>query len=407
MTVGIRRVAMVSMHTSPAAAPGVADAGGMNVAVSALAAELARLGVEVDLITRASDGQRVVELGERISLHELGPGGALTKAQLAAVADEFGEAVAALARRREYDVIHAHYWLSGLAVLPVALELDVPFVQSFHTLAAMKNRALPVGDRPEPGARARTESYLAGQAAAVIAGSTAEVDCLIDHVGAPAENLWVIPPGVDTGLFSPERARDATAFRKRHGIPLGRPIVALVGRVQPLKGQELAVRAVGAMRSFDGQDPVLVIAGEPTPGERAYLTFLRGVAHELGIDDSVHFVGALDRDELAVLLASAALCVMPSHSETFGLVALEAAASGTPVVASRSSGLSESVADGRSGVLVDGRDPVDWARVIQRLLSDPAVLATLSARARGHAEQFSWAGSSRSLLAVYGGLGHS
>ncbi len=395
---------MVSMHTSPVAAPGIADAGGLNVVITALAVELARRGVEVDLITRASGEPAVREVALGVNLHEIGPAGHRAKGELPALADAFGEGIADLARRRGYDVIHAHYWLSGLAALPVALELDVPLVQSFHTLAAMKNARLAPGDRPEPVGRSRTETYLAGQATAVIAGSTAEVTSLIDQVGAPAERLWVIPPGVDTTLFTPARAASAATARRRLGVPEGRPIVVMVGRVQPLKGQELAVRAVAALQAASAHPPVLVVAGEPTPGEQGYLARLRALAVELGVADSVRFVGALGREQLADALAAASVCLMPSHSETFGLVALESAASGTPVLGSGTTGLAESIAHGRSGILLDSRDPIDWARALSRLLEDPVRLGALSQSARRHAEQYSWASTGTALLAVYASL---
>lgn len=395
---------MVSMHTSPVASPGVSDAGGLNVMVVAIARELARRGVEVDLITRGEHRSHEYEIAHGIRLHELGPSGPLRKEDLPAVADEFGEELAALARTRKYDLIHAHYWLSGLAALPVALELGVPLVQSFHTLAAMKNRRLASGDNPEPIGRTRTESYLSGQATAVIAGSTAEVQALIDDVRAPVEKLWVIPPGVDTELFTPERAAGAATVRRSLGIEPGRPIIAMVGRVQPLKGQELAVRALAAIESTADRTPVLVIVGEPTPGERGYLARLRALAQELGVEQSVRFVGALDRERLADLLAAASVCLMPSHSETFGLVALEAAASGTPVIGADSTGLVESIAHDRSGLLIRGREPVDWARALGAVLADESRLAALSRTAREHAERFSWVGTGSALLAVYTSL---
>jgi len=396
---------MISMHTSPAAAPGTADAGGMNVAVLAIARELARRGVEVDLLTRATAAPAVSILEPGLTLHELaaGPAGVVAKGDLSAVSDEFGEAVAMIAGResRPYDVVHAHYWLSGLAVLPVAIELGIPFVQSFHTLGAMKHRSMPAGQLTEPERRVRSESFLALQADAVIASSTAEVDDLIEQVGAQPDKVWIIPPGVDTRLFAPQP--DAgDAVRLALGIESGRPLLAVVGRVQPLKGQELAVRALAAMRT---PRPVLVIAGEPTPGEEDYLQSLYQLATESGVAADVRFVGALEREAVAALLAAASVTLVPSHSETFGLVALESAACGTPAVAQRVSGLVESVADGESGVLVDSRDPAEWARAVSLLLDDPLLYDELSLSARLFAEGFTWATSVSILLDVYRSLG--
>ena len=396
---------MVSMHTSPAANPGTADAGGMNVAILGLARQLAAFGIEVDLLTRSNGRASISEVAPGVTLHELEAGdpGVVAKEQLSTVADEFGEAVARLAGResRGYDIVHAHYWLSGIAALPVAIELGIPFVQSFHTLGQMKYRSTPKNlVLTEPERRVRSETFLAMQADAVIASSTSEVDSLIEQVGAQTEKVWIMPPGVDTGLFRPE-SDAGDAVRLALGVESGRPLLAVVGRVQELKGQRLAVRALAALPT---PRPLLVIAGEPTPGSEHYMTALRDLAGELGVEGDVRFVGALSREAVAELFAAATITLVPSHSETFGLVALESAASGTPVVAQRVAGLVESVADGESGVLVDSRDPAEWARVISILLDDPIYYEELSLSARQFAEGFSWAASTSILLDVYEGL---
>ncbi|MBF0671468.1 MAG: glycosyltransferase [Salinibacterium sp.] len=407
MTGTVGRVALVAMHTPPAQQAGTGDSGGLNVSLLATAHELAKRGVEVELLTRASGAPSVTIVEPGVSIHALpaGPPASVDKSRLPALTDEFGESVARLAGRTapRYDVIHAHYWLSGIATLPVSLELGVPFVQSFHTLAAMKNRHLAAGQEPEPELRLRSEGYLAGQASAVVAGSVAEVGCLIDDLHAPAERVWVIPPGVDVSLFTPDRAA-AGRVRREYSIEEGRPVLAVVGRVQPLKDQELAVRTLAALRRRRGWTPVLFIAGEATPGDEPYLESLRALASRLGVEDDVRFVGALDRQPLANLLAVATLTLVPSHSETFGLVALESAASGTPVVGYRSTGLMESIAEGESGVLLDSRDPEDWAAAVGSLLDDQAAREQLARRAREHALGFTWGTNATALLALYAGL---
>lgn len=397
------------MHTSPAALPGSGDSGGMNVSLLATATQLALRGVEVDLITRATGDAAITELAEGVVLHELPAGarGVIPKERLGEVADEFGEAVARLTGRSaaRYDVIHAHYWLSGLATLPVALELGLPFVQSFHTLAAMKNAALAPGQIPEPERRLRTEMYLANQAGAVIAGSSAEAASLIDAVRAPADRVWVIPPGADIDLFTPTRADASNArVRRELGIHQGRPIIAVVGRVQPLKDQALAIRMLAELHLLRGTSAVLVIAGEATPGDDGYAASLRSKAAELGVLADVRFAGALSREKLADLLAIAAVTLVPSHSETFGLVALESAASGTPVIAFRAGGLVESVSAGVSGLLVDSRDPREWAQATGSLLDDGASLERFSESARHFAEGFTWAAAATALIGVYASL---
>jgi D-inositol-3-phosphate glycosyltransferase len=397
---------MVSMHSSPVAPPGTGDSGGMNVSLVSTAIELAERGVEVELLTRAVAGARVTEIVDGVTLHELeaGPSGRIPKARLSEVADEFGEAVALLSGRTSprYDLIHAHYWLSGIAALPVAIELGLPFVQSFHTLGAMKNRHLARGEAVESDGRLRAERYLTSQADAIIASSAAEVSSLIDNVGASAGRVWVVPPGVDSALFTPARAIAESIVRRRLDIDNERPILLVVGRIQPHKGQDLAIRALAAL---DIEPPILVIVGDPTPGAERFRDSLRSLAAELGVASALRFVGALDREELANYFAAASLTLVPSHSETFGLVALESAASGTPVIASRAVGASGSVAPGESGVLLGSREPTEWARTIAALLHDPLLLGELSASARLFAERFSWSITADGLLEVYRSLG--
>ncbi|MET4704250.1 glycosyltransferase [Frigoribacterium sp. UYMn621] len=410
MTGTVHRVALVSMHSSPAALAGSGDSGGMNVSLLATATELAARGVEVDLVTRTTGSAAVTSLADGVELHELAAGGpgVIAKDRLGEVADEFGEAVAQLTGRASprYDIIHAHYWLSGLATLPVALELGLPFVQSFHTLGAMKNANLAPGQTPEPERRLLTEMYLANQASAIVAGSSAEVSSLIDAVRAPADRVWVIPPGVDVDLFTPMRADAAESrVRRELGIAAGRPIIAVVGRVQPLKDQELAIRVLAELHALRDSAAVLVVAGEATPGEAGYAASLQSTAAELGVLAEVRFAGALSRERLADLLAIATVTLVPSHSETFGLVALESAASGTPVIAFRGGGLVESVSAGVSGLLVDSRDPRAWAQATVSLLDDGAGLQRLSGFARHYAEGFTWAATATALIGVYASLG--
>ncbi len=403
----VQRIAMVSLHTSPAAQPGTADAGGMNVAILGLATELAARGVQVDLLTRATGTPRAVELLSGVQLHELaaGPAGALPKDRLAEVTDAFGEAVARLARRAgaSYDLIHAHYWLSGIASLPAALELGLPFVQSFHTVAAMKNSALGKGSA-EPAARVLGETYLGTQANAVIASSAAEATALIDQARVPASKVWVIPPGVDGEAFAPRDPVANAAARAVLGLEQDRQLLVMAGRVQPLKGHELAVRALGQLRRTGGPVPLLAIAGEVTPGDEQFVDRLRELASELGVSGEVRFVGALGRERLAGLLAAASVTLVPSFSETFGLVALESASAGTIVVASRAGGLTESVEDGVTGVLIDSREPSVWAAQLARLLADDTLRATMGAAGREFAGRFTWGAAAASLLGVYAGI---
>jgi D-inositol-3-phosphate glycosyltransferase len=405
MTGGLRRIAMVSMHTSPADLPGIGDAGGMNVAILALATQLAKRGVEVDLLTRATSIPAERQLSDGVVLRSLaaGPPTPIPKQRLVDVADEFGEAVATLVGRPapRYDLLHSHYWLSGLATLPVAIELGLPFVQSFHTLGALKNRSLAPGEEPEHEGRLRGEAFLANQADAIVAGSAAEVGTLIDDLHTPAERLWVIPPGVDTELFTPDRARNDGAVRAHLGLPPNRPLLVIAGRVQPLKDQELGIRILSELSMVE-PSPLLVIAGEAA--DPSYQARLEQSAIVHRVEGDVRFVGALARETLADLFAAAECTLVTSFSETFGLVALESAASGTPVLAYRGTGLLESVGDGESGYLIDSRDPADWASAILAHRADGARVASMRRSARSFAEGFTWATAAASHLALYESL---
>ncbi len=407
MPATLGRIALVSMPEAPDAEPGRPDSGGMGVALRSVALELAALGVQVELLTRAEQDGEVRELAEGVAVRALraGPRGPVGPGELQPAADEFGEAVAQLAREgtRGYDLIHAHHWVSGLATLPVAIELGIPFVQSFYSLGALVNRVAPAGVAPEPEGRLRAEAFLAQQADAIIASSTAEVDGLLDVVGASADRVWIVPPGVDTSLFVPGETPSRDALRRELGID-DRPVLAVAGRLEPLKGQDLAIRALAELHALRGWAPVLVVAGDAAPGAEDWANGLRSLARDLGVAEDVRFVGALERSTLADLLAIASVALVPSHLETLGLVALEAAASGTPVVGYRSAGTAESIDDGTSGVLLTSRDPREWAIVLGVLLSDAENLAALSAGARAHAEGFPWRATASALLGVYAGL---
>ncbi|MFB2584994.1 glycosyltransferase [Herbiconiux liukaitaii] len=393
------RIALVSLHTSPLARPGAGDAGGMNVYLVGLAEALAEAGAEVELLTRdAGEGASTdarTPGGVPVRALRAGPRASVPKGELPSLAPAFARE---LERLPPFDVVHSHYWLSGLAGLPAATDWNAPHVLSLHTVAALKNERLAPGDAPEPPLRLDGERMLVRASAHTVTATEAERLAVIAAAGLTGEEesrVVVVPPGVDTHLFHPAEGagEDGDGDQGQADAP---PYVLVLARIQPLKGVELAIEAVSALPGLR-----LVIAGGTSPGHDGYAAALRDLALRHGLADRVEFLSAMSRARTAELLRGAALLLVPSHSETFGLVALEAAASGTPVVASAAAGLAESVADGVSGVLLPDRDPHRWAQAIAALLADPARLRTLGATAVDHARSHSWRATAERHLDLY------
>ncbi|WP_440312179.1 glycosyltransferase [Leucobacter chromiireducens] len=394
------RIALVSMHTSPAAVPGSGDAGGMNVVVAQAARALSRAGHDVTAFTRASAAQPsgCSDLGDGATLVSLSAGSVdARKEALPRLVPEFARA---LRDHGTFDAVHAHYWLSGIAALPLAAQSGVTAALTLHTVGAQKNARLAPGDRPEPPTRLAGERALT-HLTQLIACSTSEREAIVSGSGASRRGIPVVTPGVDTALFRP---RDDTTAARDPERPLR---ITVLGRVQPLKGQDLAVAAAAELAR---QDPALwarcelVVAGEPTPGAEQYAAELRVLAAREGIADRVRFLPAQDRAAAAALFADSALVLVPSHSETFGLVALEAAAAGVPAVVAAHTGLLEATPPGEAGVRVVGRQPREWARVLGELLHDPARRSELGRAARAHALSHSWDAHAAQLTEVYARL---
>jgi D-inositol-3-phosphate glycosyltransferase len=403
-----RRIATVSVHTSPLDQPGTGDAGGMNVYIVEVAKRLAQAGVEVEIFTRAtcSDLPAVVEMAPGVLVRHViaGPFEGLSKEELPAQMCAFSTGVLRAEAARSpgwYDLIHSHYWLSGQVGWMAKDRWGVPLVHTAHTLAKVKNRRLAVGDQPEPKARVIGEEQVVAEADRLVANTPIEASELIDLYGASPQRVSVVEPGVDLDRFAPaavgrEEAARVNA-RRRLGLPTRGHVIAFVGRIQPLKAPDILLRAVAELPARLRRELTLAIVG----GNSGSGLNLSGLASELGIDASVRFLPPQDRDALADVYRAADLVAVPSHSESFGLVALEAQACGTPVVAAAVGGLVTAVRNGRSGVLIDGHDPADWARVTTRLLDEPELRRSLSTGAIDHARQFSWNRSAASLLAVY------
>ncbi|GAA4162385.1 D-inositol-3-phosphate glycosyltransferase [Gryllotalpicola daejeonensis] len=401
------RIGLVSLHTSPLDTPGRGDAGGMNVVVRALADELAKAGHHVEVLTRAAsagDLGRVETLdsGARVRFLAAGDAAPLAKGELPQVTGEFGRALRELPR---FDVLHAHYWLSGRAALPVARDTGAAHVLSLHTVAVVKNARLARGDAPEPRARIDAERMLACRSDAVVASTRSERDAVVAAYGASPRCVEIIPPGVDTEIFHPRSASESSSLaRTARAVADVRqhsgPSLVCVGRIQPLKGQDLAIRALS--RLAPGIRPRLVIAGEVSgAGSERYRAELDRLIAARGLEHDVEFVGAVPRHELAALIAGSTLVVVPSHSETYGLVTLEAAACGVPVVAAAAPGLSDAVRAGATGVLVAGRDERSWAAAIERLLRDPGRRALMPQASVAHARAHAWKATAARLATLY------
>ncbi|MEI7746658.1 MAG: glycosyltransferase, partial [Actinomycetota bacterium] len=361
----MRSLAVLSMHTSPLAQPGYGDGGGMNVYVRELAAALARSGSEVEVFTRADRVglPAVVEVEPGFRVHHLlaGPQAAVDKFALPDLLDEFADAAAIAmeaitAQRGAFDAIHANYWLSGAAGHSLKHRLDLPLVATFHTLDRVKAEAL--SSLGEGEAREQAEQTIMGCADALLASCLVEADQLTALYGADEEHIHLVPPAVDHAFFGPGNRAQA---RKALGLPAEGVVLLFVGRIQALKGIEVAVSALGALVDR-GVDAHLVVVGGPSgpDGEEA-LHKLQEDARNLQISHRLRIVAPQPHELLSSWYRAADACIVPSRAESFGLVALEAQACGTPVVASAVGGLTTLVADGITGFLVDGRDPVAFA----------------------------------------------
>jgi D-inositol-3-phosphate glycosyltransferase len=405
-----RRIATLSVHTSPLEQPGTGDAGGMNVYIAEVSRRLAARDVAVEIFTRAtgSDLPPVVEMAPGVTVRHItaGPFEGLSKEELPSQLCAFTNGVLRAEAARppgHYDLIHSHYWMSGQVGWLARERWGVPLVHTAHTLAKVKNRLLAAGDRPEPKARVIGEEQVIAEADRLVANTRFEAQDLVSYYDADPTRVSVVQPGVDLGRFRPA-AWSARNARRSLGLPERGYVVAFVGRIQPLKGPDVLIAALAALRRRDpglAAQVTVVICGGPSGSGLDRPTALIERAADLGVSDSVRFLPPQTGDALPALYRAADLVAVPSYNESFGLVALEAQACGTPVVAASVGGLVTAVRDGVSGVLVDGHDPRDWARVLAGLLAAPGRRRELSAGAVAHAAGFSWDRTADNLLRVY------
>jgi D-inositol-3-phosphate glycosyltransferase len=396
------------VHTSPLDQPGAGDAGGMNVYIVEVARRLARRGIAVDVFTRAtsSDLPPVVEMAPGVTVRHVsaGPFEGLGKEDLPAQLCAFTAAVLREEAQHEegfYDLVHSHYWLSGQVGWLARDRWSVPLVHTAHTLAKVKNAALAQGDIPEPRTRVIGEQQVVDEADRLVANTPAETAQLVELYGADPARTVTISPGVDLELFTPG-SRDAA--RITLGLPRDAVVLAFIGRIQPLKGPDVLLRAAAEMmrrnRALGAKLRVLVVGG-PSGNGLAEPIVLHQLAAELGILEQVVFAPPQGGAALVGVYRAADVVAVPSYSESFGLVALEAQACGTPVVAAGVGGLPVAVADGVSGQLVGSHHPVDWADVLTAVALRPQRREQLAAGAAAHARRFSWERTTEALLQVY------
>jgi len=408
LTRPLRRVAMISVHTSPLDQPGTGDAGGMNVYIVALARQLAAQGIAVDIFTRATSGSLppVLELAPGVIVRHVvaGPLEGLTKTELPGQLCTFARDVLrteASYAPGYYDVIHSHYWLSGQVGALARDRWGVPLVHSMHTMAKVKNALLAAGDTPEPTARVIGEEQVVDAADLVIANTAAEATQLTELYAAESRRVRVISPGVDLDVFRPG---DKQQSRQRLGLSAEALVAMFVGRIQPLKAPDLVIEAAAellARRPELRSGLVVPVVGGPSGSGLDSPHGLVDQARRLDVDDVVRFVAPLGQEALVDYYRAADWVCVPSFNESFGLVAIEAQACGTPVVAADVGGLSTAVADDISGLLISGHDPHDFATAFEKLALDEGLRERLGRGGIDHAQGFSWERTARQTLAAY------
>ncbi|MFE3100745.1 D-inositol-3-phosphate glycosyltransferase [Nocardia tengchongensis] len=406
------RIAVLSVHTSPLAQPGTGDAGGMNVYVLQTAVELARRGTEVEIFTRAtsSNDEPVVEAAPGVLVRNVvaGPFEGLDKFDLPTQLCPFAAEVLRTEARNlpgHYDLIHSHYWLSGQVGWLARDRWRVPMVHTAHTLAAVKNAFLAEGDCPEPAVRQIGEKQIVAEADRLVANTGEEARQLVELYGADPDHIDVVLPGADLTRYHPG---DKLAARAEFGLRADERIVAFIGRIQPLKAPDVLVRAAAQLLAQEAAQPVpperplrVVIVGGPSGSGLERPNALIELAAALGISDRVNFLPPQPAHRLVQVYRAADLVAVPSYNESFGLVAIEAQASGTPVLAADVGGLGTAVRDGISGLLVPGHRIDDWADALGSMLADPVRLELMGAAAVEHAANFSWAHTADGLLDSY------
>lgn len=409
---GIMRVAMLSYHTCPLATLGGKDTGGMNVYVRDVTRELGRKGIGVDVFTRSQDEHvphvlHHLGYGNRVVHVPAGPETPLSRQELANYLDEFTAGVKDFAESKEieYDLLHCHYWLSGLAGLSLRETWNIPLIQMFHTLAIMKDRVARSVEEEPSDLRLESEARLLQLADRVVAATPAEVAQIQWLYREDTSRVVVIPPGVDTSRFYPISDDEAKEYI---GVPCHDRMLLFVGRIEPLKGIDTLIEAVGILHKegvLDRHPFCLAVIGGDTHSSReqmsAEMERLHVMRESLGILDLITFLGKRDQDTLPYYYSAAEAVVVPSHYESFGLVALEAMACGTPVVASETGGLAFLVRDGETGFHVPTADPEALAEKLRLIIQDDELRAQLGQQAAEYAQAYSWSMMVEQVIDLY------
>ena len=404
----LNQIALLSVHTSPLDQPGVGDAGGLNVYVVETAKRLAQQNIGVDIFTRRTSSsvknESILFDGVKVKQITAGPFEGLTKQSLPSQLCALSAGVLreeALQKEGYYQLIHSHYWLSGQVGWVASERWNVPLVHSMHTMAKVKNSSLAIDDSPEPTEREIGEQQVVDAANQLVANTESEAQDLIHLYGADTNNVSVVNPGVDLDLFSPG---DQLIARKELGIPQDAIVFTFVGRVQPLKAPDVLIKAA---HQFINNHPNLknkvrvVICGGLSGSGLNRPESLVSLVKELDLLENVIFLAPSSREKLTSVYRASTLVAVPSYSESFGLVAMEAQACGVPVIATNVGGLKTTVADNESGLLVNGHDPRTWAQVLAQLSLVDAELKKLQIGARQHALNFSWDKTVSGLINVY------
>jgi D-inositol-3-phosphate glycosyltransferase len=403
------KIATLMVHTSPLDQAGVGDAGGMNVYVTESAKKMAQAGLSVDIFTRANKPNlpETIVIAEGVTVKHLvaGPFEGLCKEELPS---QIGALTTAFMQHHKnlpndyYSLLHSHYWISGQLGWLISDRMGIPLIHTMHTTAKVKNLNLAAGEKPEPQIRAIGEEQVVAAATVLIANTDSEAASLVTLYGACPDNVFVVAPGVDLTTYNP--ADGKAGARTRLDIAPDAIMLTFVGRIQPHKGPDVLLRAAAQMLDHTpylrSKLAVVIIGGTSGAGVDE-LDNLKGLAKFLKIEDVVHFIPPIAHSSLADWYRASDLVCIPSYSESFGLVALEAQACGTPIVATAIGGLRTAVSDGISGSLVDGHDPKAWSAVISRLVAEPQRRVLLSMGALEHASHFGWENTARKTLEVY------